>query len=166
MQIVVKKGVRPGEGKVLSYAEEKAMNDRIKDLENEFMGKEIQQGLSFQPRDIQTVEKWLNHYKQMKSSMGAQRYEGKERLQAEIELRRIDQAVTQKWGGRIPSYQELWVTPKSGGIQYLNLVQMWVKLNADREYSELIRRWRYLRRRMEPSDPNADNILHLFDRRR
>jgi hypothetical protein len=164
MQLNIKRGVRPGEGKVLSYAEEKAADQRIKDFENELMGKEVAQGLSFTPDKIQAVEKWLAHYKKMKSQMGAHRYEGKERGEAEVEIRRIEQRIAVKWGGRIPSYQELWITQKQG-IQYLNLVQQWVKHNADREYNELIRRWKYLRRRMEPEDPHADNVLHLFDRR-
>ena len=165
MELMFKKGLRPSEEKVLSYAEEKAAEQRIKDLENELSGGEVGQGLSFQPKNIQTVEKWLNHYKKMKAGMGAHKYTGKDREQAEIEIRKIEQALAQKWGGRIPSYSELWINQKQG-IQYLNLVQQWVKHNADRQYNELIRRWKYLRRRMEPDDPHADNVLHLFDRKR
>lgn len=163
--INVKKGIRPdGNEKVLSYAEEKSMSDRIRDFESELSGKEVQQGLSYQPKDVQAVEKWLNHYKKMKSTMGAQRFEGKERADAEMELKRIEQQIARKWNGRIPSYQELWITHRAGA-QYLDLVQTWVRLNKDREYGAFISRWKYLRRRREPEDPNADNVLHLFDRR-
>lgn len=161
----VKQGIRPSNEKVLSYAEEQAADKRIKDLETELMGKEVQQGLSFQPKDIQTIEKWLAHYKKMKANMGATKFEGKDRTQAEIEMRRIIQAIEKKWNGHIPSYQELWINQRAG-IQYLQLVQNWIRLNVDREYGELVKRWKYLRRRMEPDDPNADNVLHLFDRRR
>lgn len=165
MDILVKKGLRPEKEPVWSYAEEKAAELRIKDFENEVMGKEVQQGLSFQPKDINAVEKWLAHYKKMKASLGARRYDGKDRVQAEVELRRIEQRIAQKWGGKIPSYQELWINQRAG-IDYLKLVQTWVRLNADREYGELIRRWKTLRRGMEPEDPSADNVLHLFDKRR
>lgn len=165
MNVIVKKGVRPSEGKVLSFAEEKAADDRIKELESQLMGKEVQQGLSFEPRDVKTIENWLAHYKKMKANQGAQKFEGTERVSAEMELRRIEDAIRVCWGGRIPNYSELWINQRAG-IDYLNLVQKWVKLNANREFHELIRRWKYIRRRMEPEDPNADNILHLYDRKR
>lgn len=165
MQVVVKKGFRPENSRVMSYAEERAAEERIKDLEAEMMGKEVRQGLTYQPKDIQTVEKWLAHYKQLKASRGAVRLEGKERVQAEVELRRIEDRIRVIWGGKIPSFQEIWITPRAG-IDYLNLVNKFVELGKNREFHELVRRWKSIRRQMEPSDPNADNILHLYDRKR
>ena len=153
--------VRPDQGKVLSYAEERALDEKIKQLESEADGKEIQQGLSYTPKDSGLIKKHLEQLKQIKASGSAQKFQGNERREAEVEIRRIEQMIAKKWGGRIPTLREYWVTPKAG-IDYLRLVDRIVKLNKDREYAEMIRRWKYLRRRMDPEDVLADNVLNLF----
>jgi hypothetical protein len=161
MEISVKKGIRPAQTDTLSFAEEKAAEQRIRDLEAELSRTEVQQGLSYEPKDIQGIEKRLAHYKALKTGKGAKRFEGQERVQAEVEIRRIEQALARKWGGRVPTYQEYWQNQRAG-ISYLKLVNKIVELNRDREYAELVRRWKVLRRGMEPDDPVADNVLHLF----
>jgi hypothetical protein len=158
----VKSGIRPDKERVLSVQEERFASNKIQELEKVMEGKETQQGLSFEPRDIQSVEKWLTHYKALKARGGATRFEGKERAQAEMELRRLVDAIAKKWGGKIPSWEEYNITPRNGGIRYHQLRDRIVKINKDREYAELIRRWKYVRRRMEPDDESADSVLHLF----
>jgi hypothetical protein len=153
--------IRPDREKVLSFAEERAVKEKIKTLEAELGGTEVQQGLSYTPRDPAILKKHLERLKQIESSGSAQRYEGNERREAEVEIRRIEQMIAKKWGGRIPTFDEYWVKP-TAGIRFLKMRDTIVRLNKDREYAELIRRWKSLKRRMEPDDELSDNVLNLF----
>lgn len=154
-------GIRPR--RVMSFGEEQYLDDKIKYLEAQKGRKEIQQGVSHDPKDIKGLDKRLDELKTIKNRYGAVRLEGKERMQAELEIKRLEDLMAKKWGpGGFPSYAQYWMRPKEGGIQYLNLVDKIYRLNADREYAEYMRRWKYLRRCLEPDDRNIDSTLHLF----
>lgn len=163
MALTLRKGSSlPKSHRVLSYAEEQFIDAKQKDIERDLRKGELQQGVNFEPKDLKSLEKRLNDLKQIKSRYGAVRLTGKEREQAEKELKLLEARIAAKWGGRIPSYTEYWQRPKEGGIHYLNLVDKIADLNRDAEYCELIRRWKYLRRRMEPENKRIDSVLHLF----
>ena len=153
--------IRPDREKILSFAEERAVNEKIKQLKSELGGTEVQQGLSFTPKDPGLLKKHLERLEQIKSAGSAQRFEGTERREAEVEIRRIEQMIAKKWGGRVPTFDEYWVKP-TAGIRFLKMKETIVRLNKDREYAELIRRWKALKRRMEPEDELSDNVLNLF----
>lgn len=164
MALTLRKGAAPFRPakRVLSYAEERFLDEKKTQLEAALNNKELQQGVNFEHRDKPLLEKRLAELKQIKNRFGAVRVEGRERAQSELEIKRIEQAIPRKWGGRIPSYAEYWMRPKEGGIRYLNLVDKIASLNSDPEYTELVKRWKYLRRRMEPEDKRISSTLHLF----
>lgn len=164
MALTLRKGAAPFRPakRVLSVQEEDFLDAKRKDLEHALNNKEMQQGVNFEHRDRPLLEKRLAELKAIKDRYGAVRLEGRERVQAEVEIKRLEQAIARKWGGRVPSYSEYWMRPKDGGIRYLNLVDKIADLNRDPEYAEYIKRWKYLRRRMEPKDRRIDSTLHLF----
>lgn len=164
MALTLRKGAAPFRSakRVLSWKEEDFLNQRAKDLEHSLHSKELQQGVNFEHRDKALLEKKLSELKSIKNRYGATRLDGQDRVKAEMELKRLETAIAQKWGGRVPTYQEYWVTPKLGGIRYMTLVNKIAKLNADPEYSAYVQRWKYVRRRMEPEDRLIDSTLHLF----
>lgn len=148
--------------RVLSYNEEKFIDEKLKQLTRERGHGELQQGVQFEPKNVKALDKKLGELKAIKNRYGAIRLSGSERVQAEKEIKMLESRIAQKWGGRVPSYSEYWMKPKDGGIKYLNLVDKIDELNRDREYSEIIRRWKYLRRSLEPENKRIDSVLHLF----
>ena len=148
--------------RVLSYAEEKFLDAKQKDIERDIRHGELQQGVNFEPKEIKNLQKRLDDLKTVKNRYGAVRLSGKEREQAEKEIKLIEARVAVKWGGRIPTYTEYWQRPKEGGIHFQNLVDKITELNSDREYQELIKRWKFLRRGLEPQNKRIDSVLHLF----
>lgn len=148
--------------KVLSHAEDKFLAEKEKQIEADLSRREIQQGVTFEPKDPQILEKRLAEVKKLRQNANMQRLEGSERVRAESELKKIEDIFAKKWGGRIPTHSEYWMRPKEGGIQYLNLVDRISRLNKDREYQELIKRWKFLRRGLEPDDKHIDNTMNLF----
>ncbi len=148
--------------RVLSWKEEDFLDQKVKDLENAKYNKEIQQGVNFEHRDKALIDRKLSELKTIKSRYGAERIEGNERAQAELELKRLERAIAQKWGGRVPTHAEYWIRPKEGGIRYLQLRDKIANLNRDQEYAEYVKRWKSIRRRMEPADKTIDSTLHLF----
>lgn len=164
MALTLRKGAEPFRPakRVLSWKEEDFLDQKRKDLEHAMNSKEIQQGLNFEHRDKAVLQKRIDELKSIKNRYGAVRLENRERVQAEVEIQRLEKAIAKKWGGRVPTYAEYWTRPKEGGIRYLQLRDKIANLNRDAEYSEYVKRWKYLRRRMEPEDRQIDSTLHLF----
>lgn len=164
MALTLRKDAAPFQSakRVMSWKEEDFLNQKMKDLENAKNNKEIQQGVNFEHRDKPLLEKKLAELKTIKSRYGATRLDGRERVQAEMESKRLEQAIARKWGGRVPTYAEYWVRPKEGGLRFMQLRDKIANLNRDVEYAEYVKRWKSIRRRMEPDDRNIDSILHLF----
>lgn len=150
--------------KILSFQEEKAIKDKVHQLEDNIKGKEIQQGVKVEPRDIKALEAKLRGMREVLNQGGAVRLEGRERVHAEMEIKRLEEEIKKMWGGSIPSYDEHWMTAKAG-IRYRSYVNKLVFLNSSRKYAELVRRWKYLRRRLEPQDSRIDSTMHLFSTR-
>ena len=147
--------------RVLSYAEEDALKSKVRVLEDNLKGKELQQGVKIEPRDIKAQEEKLRHMKEVLRQGGAVRLEGRERVHAEMEIKRLEEEMKKMWGGKFPTYAEHWTTPKAG-MAYRNYVNKIVNLNRSKQYGELVRRWKYLRRRLEPQDALIDSTMQLF----
>lgn len=162
MPLTLRRGMAPRlSNRVLSYAEDKYLAEKEKQMEQDLSRKEISQGVNWEPRDEKLLTKKLADVKAIRSKFATERLEGKDRARAEKEISLIEQAIAKKWGGRIPSHTEYWMRPKEGGIRYLNLVDSIVRNNSDREYAGLIQRWKFLRRSLEPNDRRIDNTMHL-----
>lgn len=147
----------------LSFAEERSLREKEKWLDGVYKKKEVSQGVTHDPKDLSRVKSKLDSVRsQLK--FAPVRAEGKERLQIEIEVKRIEQRMAQFWGGSFPTWEEHWIKPKDGGIRYNKYRDKIVEVNKSAEYANLHRRWKFLRRRLEPQDPNISNSLHLYRR--
>lgn len=161
MALTLRRGMVPRSNRVLSYAEDKFLAEKEKQMESDLSRKELSQGVNWEPKDEKVLRSRLADVKAIRNKFTAERLSGKERVQAEKEITLIEQALAKKWGGKIPSHSEYWMRPKEGGIRYLGLVDSIARVNSDPEYSELIKRWKYLRRGLEPNDRRIDNTMHL-----
>lgn len=159
MSMVLSKKVPARVG--LSYVEEKALREKEAWLDSVVKRKELQQGVNHDPKDVNAARKKLSMIRSQLSNYAPVRAEGQERVRIEMELKKIHEQIRIKWGGKIPTHDEYWIRPKEGGIRYLHLRDKLVRLGRDREYSELVKRWQFLRRRLEPQDSNISNTLNL-----
>lgn len=144
----------------LGYSEERSLRDKEKWLESVYKRKEIQQGVAHDPKDLNRIKQKLEDVRSQ-LRFAPTRASGSERVQIEMELKKTEERMRQLWGGKIPTWSEYWQRPKEGGIHYLMLRDKIVELNQSREYSELVKRWQFLRRRLEPQDKNIANTIHL-----
>lgn len=148
--------------KTLSFNEEKDINSKIEYLEDVKDGVEIQQGVKPEVKDTKMLEAKLKHLKVIKEKYGVTRVEGRERIQAEKEVQKLEDRMKTFWGGRFPTFKEHWIKPKDGGIGYIRYVEQIRKNNASPEYNGLVTRWKTLKRMINPEDPHASNTLQLY----
>jgi hypothetical protein len=144
----------------LSYAEERALREKEQWFDSVYRKKEIQQGVAHDPKDLARIKSKLEAVRSQ-LRFAPTRAMGSERVRIEMEVKKIEDRIRVIWGGKIPTWSEYWIRPKEGGIHYNNLRDKIVEVNQSREYAELIRRWQFLRRRLEPQDKNIANTLHL-----
>lgn len=158
MSMVLDKKVPHSTG--LSYSEERSLREKRQWFDSIYKKKEIQQGVAHDPKDLARVKSKIDAIDNQ-LRFAPTRAVGAERVRIEMELKRIEEEIAKMWGGKIPTWAEYWTRPKEGGIHYANLRDKLVKLNQSAEYSNLIRRWQFLRRRLEPQDRNIASTLHL-----
>ena len=158
MTMLISKKTYSGTG--LSHSEERSLREKEQWLESIYKKKEIQQGVAHDPRDLARVKTKLEAIRRQ-LQFAPQRAVGNERVRVEMEIKKVEDRIKILWGGKIPSWTEYWMRPKEGGIHYNALRDKLVELNQNKEYSDLIRRWQFLRRRLEPQDKNIASTLHL-----
>lgn len=145
----------------LSYSEERSLREREQWLDAIYKKKEIQQGVTHDPKDLARVKAKLDAVRHQLRFSPA-RAVGNERVRLEMEIKKIEERLKQFWGGKFPTWTEYNMRPKEGGIHYNYLRDKLVELNQSQEFCNLTRRWQFLRRRLEPQDRNIANTINLF----
>ena len=154
-----------GSGRVLGYAEQKALKEKAEYLESVLDRSEIKQGVNFDVKDEQLVKANLARTKQILSTQGATQVSGSERTKLEREIREIQDRLRAGWEGvpAIPTWDQYQVHPKDG-IRYANMRDTIVRWEQNALRKRLVRRWKSLKRMLYPDDPSASNTMHLFPR--
>ena len=145
----------------LGFSEERALREKEQWLDSMYRKKEINQGVSHNPKDLAKVKQKLDAVRDQ-LRYAPTRAEGKERVQIEMEIKRLEESMAKSWGGKFPTWEEHWITPKSGGVRYNMYRDRIVEVNKSKEYAQLFRRWQFLRRRLEPQDASIANSMHLY----
>jgi hypothetical protein len=145
--------------KHLSYAEEQTLKQKIQQLEDARDGVEVKgaQGVVNQAKDKKIVSANLDRLKKIQEAQAVQRADGVERAELEKEEKilrdRLDPGMT---------WDQYSTTQRKHGMRYQKLVGQIQKWNSDQKYQADVARWKYIRRRLDPDDPNISNTMHLF----
>lgn len=145
--------------KTLSFSEEKVLETKIRQLQDASDGIEVEgmQGVNYQARDKKVVDEKLAKLKEMQAANKVERATGPEREKLEIREKllraELDPGI---------SYDKYISLRRKDGIPYLKLVQQIVKFDADNVRQQKISEWKRIRRRLEPEDRDASNVMHLF----
>lgn len=144
--------------KIISHAEEKALDKQLEGLKDIRDEKELMQGVSYEARDRGAVEAKIKELEQIKATHGAPELSAVERDRAFKELKGLEDDLHQG----MPTWDEyISLTPKHGA-RYTALVKKIVQWEGDAVRRQKIARWRTLRRVLDPNDDQADAMLYLF----
>ena len=115
------------------------------------------QGVVHETKDKKVLSQRLSQLKKIHDAQKVEEARGEERVnlekEEEILRKRLDPKMT---------WDEYSMTQRKHGIRYQKLVTQIQKWNSDPVYQADIKKWKYIRRRLDPQDPNISNVMHLF----
>jgi hypothetical protein len=145
--------------KSLSFAEEKALDEKISYLQDVKDGVELKdaQGVNHQVKDSKALDENLSRMKAIREAHGVQRVMGPER----VELEKQEKLLREKLDPGM-TWHEYMNTKRSDGMRFIRLVEKIRKWNSDPIYQRDVKTWKSIRRRLDPDDANASNVMNLF----
>jgi len=144
----------------LSHSEEESLDRQIGDLQKQVDEKEIEQGLNHQAPNKVNVQRRISELRRIRETRSVREAVGREREQVEMEL----QSLTVELQKGMPTWKEYAFTRKKDGPVYNQLKQWIIKAETDLIRRQRIVRWKYLRRRIDPTDPYIASTTRLFPR--
>ncbi len=142
----------------LSLAEENSFDRQIEDLEKQVSGAEIQQGLNHQAPNRANVQKRIEELRRIRETRSVRAAVGREREEVEMEI----QSIKDELQKGMPTFKEYSFTRKKDGPFYNALKQWIVRSEQNPVRRQQIARWKYLKRRIDPTDPYIANTTNLF----
>lgn len=144
----------------LGYNEEKSLREEAQRLRDIKDGVEVTQGVQYEAKDNAAVATRL---KQVEATLSARSVtemdlspeDRRRAMNEEVALREDLQKDMPTW----KEYSRL--SPRDGAV-YTNLVNKIAKWDADPIRRQKIRRWKTLRRLLDPHNPKSDSTVHLF----
>lgn len=144
--------------KVLSPGEEKAIDSTLEDLKNVRDGVEIMQGVNFESRSQDQVDKKIADLERVKRNFGLPELSQNDKMRAEREL----ELLTADLQKDMPSWGEYYSSRPQDGARHTFMVHKIVKWDADPIRRQKVQRWKILRRMVHRDDPQASNVMYLF----
>jgi len=145
-------------GRPLSHGEEKSIDRQLEDLEKQIEETEIVQGLSHQAHDKGAVQRRISELRRIRETRSVRRAVGREREAIEREV----QSLTATLQEGMPSWTEYVGLRRRDGMRYIKLKNWILQTEQDQNRQRMILRWKYLRRRLDPDDPHAADMMNLF----
>jgi hypothetical protein len=142
----------------LSMQEEQVMKKRLRLLEDMRDDVEIMQGVNYEAKDPAKLDAEIARLKQSLSTKSVQAATGAERDSVLREISSLEEDL--KKG--MPKWDIYANTRRRDGMAYVKLKNQIMKWESDPERKRKVARWKYLRRRLDPSDPDIANTMHLF----
>ena len=143
----------------LSLKEEEILKKRRALLEDIRDGREIVQGVSYESKNPKQVEEEIEaitkelQFRSVKAAVGSDRQEVVKELKIlEEDLRK-----------QMPSWEIFVNTKKRDGTAFLKLRNWIMKNETDPVRRSKIKRWKFLRRRLDPTDPYIADTMFLFE---
>ena len=152
------KPTAPAPRKTLSHGEEVALDRQIGDLQKQVDGQEIEQGLNHQAPNRANVQKRIGELKRIRETRSVRQAVGSERDQIEMQLRKL----TAELQVGMPTWAEYAYTRKKNGPIYDQIKQWIIRSESDPVRRNKIAQWKYLRRRLDPTDPYIASTKRLF----
>lgn len=145
--------------KHLGFAEQKALEEQIRQLQDAHDEVEVEgaQGVKHETRDRKGLSQRLAHLKKIHDAQKVVEATGAERENLEKEEKILRERLDPKM-----SWDEYSMTQRKHGMRYQRLVAQIQKWNSDPKYQADMKKWKYIRRRLDPNDPNISNVMHLF----
>ncbi len=146
--------------KVLTGHEEKALRDKVRELEDVRDGVEVVQGLALETKDKPGIEKEITRLKGALQAHSVAEIDlsPAEKMAVEKELAELT-AFLQK---DMPTWGEHYGLHPRDGARYHALVAQIVQWEADPIRRGKVARWKTLRRLRDPHNPKASSTMYLF----
>jgi hypothetical protein len=149
-------------GRTLSYGEQKDLERRIQDLHDAAGGKELVQGVNITAPNKEMMNRQLKHLQNTLASQGVGEVAEKERVEMEKECRMIEDKIRTGFPGRpMPTWSAFVSSRPKDGPRHDKIVAWDLWFNNDPTVQQLVRRWKTLRRHLDPHDPKASHVSHL-----
>ncbi len=145
-------------GRTLSFGEQKALEARIQDLKDAQGGKELVQGVTMTSPNAAKNRAEIKRLEGILASQGVGKVSDKELADLEKE-EKILRAELQKG---MPTWDRFAQSRPKDGPRHDKMVEWIVTSDADPMRSQMIRRWKNLRRHMNPHDPKFSHVNKLF----
>lgn len=145
-------------GRTLSYGEQKNLEAKIQEIEDALGGKELVQGVNMNTPNRQKNLMELKRLKSILSSQGVHEVSDKERSAYEKE----EEILRENLRKGMPSWDKYVGSRPKDGPRHDKVVDWIVRSDADPARQQMIKRWKTLRRHLDPSNPKAAHVMHLF----
>lgn len=145
-------------GKTLSYGEQKALEARIQDLKDAQGGKELVQGVSMSSPNAAKNRAELQRLQNILNSQGVSQLSKKELDEAQKE----EKILLEDLRIGMPRWDQYVNSRPKDGPRHDKIVEWIVENDADPIRQQKVRRWKSLRRHINPNDPKFSHTNRLF----
>ena len=150
--------VAPSSRQDLSHSEEQSLDRTIGDLNKQIDKTEISQGLNHAAPNKENVQKRIAELRRIRETRSVRKAVGREREQVEMEIKKL----TEELQKGMPTWKEYSFTRKKDGPVYNQLKQWIIGSETNPLRKQRIARWKYLKRRLDPTDPYIASTTRLF----
>lgn len=145
-------------GRTLSYGEQKSLESKIQDHKDALGGKEVLQGLNVNSPNVVVSRREIKRLEGILSSQGIGEISEEERGKIAVELK----ALTADLQKGMPSWDRYISSRPKDGPRHDRMINWINTTNADPVRQQKIKRWKTLRRYLDPHNPKASHVMHLF----
>lgn len=152
-------------GRTLNYGEEKFIKQKIQDLEDTIQGRELvgTQGVHLTANNIVKVRRQVDELKTVLKTQGVREISEKERVEMEKECRMIEEKIRNGFPGyAMPSWDRYVGSRPKDGPRHDRLVDWCTWFNSNSVVQNLVKRWKSLRRHLDPMNPKSSHVMYLF----
>lgn len=143
----------------LSLKEEEVLKKRKALLEDIRDGREIVQGVSYESKNPKQIEDEISAIDKELQFRSVKAAVGNERAEVVRELKILEEDLRKG----MPSWDIFVNTKKRDGTSFLKLRNWIIKNETDPLRRSKIKRWKFLRRRLDPTDPYVADTMFLFE---
>lgn len=145
--------------KILSIGEEKAIDKAVNDLKDIRDEVEIAQGVNFEAKNKGDINKKIADLERIKRNHSVPQLSDGERQKALTELRDLEVDLRRD----MPTWRNYERSRPQDGAAHHAMVRLIVKWEGDALRRAKVQRWKTLRRLTNPDDPQASNVMYLFE---
>lgn len=143
----------------LSLKEEEVLKKRLALLEDIRDGREIVQGVNYDSKDPKQIESEIAQIRRELEFRSVKAAVGTDRDSVLRELKILESDLRKD----MPSWDFYTNTKRRDGIAYLKLKNTITKWETDPVRKAKIKRWKFLRRRLDPTDKQIADTMFLFE---